>query len=421
MEVMISVNSEIGRLRKVIVHRPDEGISRIPPKHAEYLLFDDIVYYPNIVAEHNEFVNVLKAFIGNENVLEAENLLEEALTADPDLKVELIEKIVFHEELPKRDKSTFLSMPDEKLADLLISGYYKDKDYIYFDPIPNFIFTRDIAVVIHDYVIVTKAAKKARYRENLLARFIFLAHPLFKIERRNNKIINLNNLDKFPPNSRGEAVSMEGGDMMMISNDHLLIGCSERTSDHAFYSVKDYLFDNDIIKNVVQVNIPDDRSFMHIDTIFTRLSETDVVCYRPIVYDGQGSNVVVYRHSGEKKIYSSVKDFFKREINPATNFIFAGNGQSPYQEREQWTDGCNLVALRPGIGITYDRNPRTAIALENAGYTIIHARTFLAEVKKGNIDPDKVEKTIITIDSGELSRARGGSHCMTCPLIRDII
>ena len=418
---MIQVNSEIGTLRKVIVHRPDEGLSRIPPKHAENLLFDDIVYYPNIVAEHNEFVKVLQSFMGQNGVLEAENLIETALEADPDLKVDLIDRIIFYEELPKRDKVTFLTLPNEELADLLISGYHKAKDFIYFDPIPNFIFTRDIAVVVHDYVIVTRAAKMARYRENLLARFIFLAHPLFKEERRKNKIINLNDIDKFPPSRRGEPVTMEGGDMMMISNDHLLIGCSERTSDHAFYAVKDYLFDNEIIKNVVQVNIPDDRSYMHIDTLFTRISEKDVVCFRPIVYDGQGSNVNVYRDSGEKSVYSSVRDFFTNEVNAGTNFIFAGNGQSPYQEREQWTDGCNLVALKPGIGITYDRNPRTAVALKDAGYDIIHAREFLNGVQDGSINPETLDHTIITIDSGELSRARGGSHCMTCPLIRDSI
>jgi len=405
----------------VIVHKPDEGLSRIPPKHAEHLLFDDIVYYPNIVAEHNEFVKVLEAFVGKEGVLEAEHLLETALEADPDLKVDLIDRIIFYEELPKRDKVTFLTLPNDQLADLLISGYHNAKDYIYFDPIPNFIFTRDIAVAIHDYVIVTRAAKLARYRENLLARFIFLAHPYFKKERKNNKIINLNDFDKFPPSKRGEAVSMEGGDMMMITNDHLLIGCSERTSDHAFYAVKDYLFENEIIKNVVQVNIPDDRSYMHIDTLFTRISEQDVVCFRPIIYDGQGSNVNVYRDSGEKRVYSTVRDFFINEVNASTNFIFAGNGQSPYQEREQWTDGCNLVALRPGIGITYDRNPRTAIALKAAGYDIIHAREFLNGIQDGSIDAETIEKTIITIDSGELSRARGGSHCMTCPLVRDLI
>ncbi|MGK0317594.1 MAG: arginine deiminase, partial [Saprospiraceae bacterium] len=137
--------------------------------------------------------------------------------------------------------------------------------------------------------------------------------------------------------------------------------------------------------------------------------------------DGTSSNVIVHRADGNQEIYSSVREFFWAEINRDTRFIFAGDGESPYQEREQWTDGCNLVALRPGVALTYDRNPLTEKAFKDAGYNVVHASKLMPEIKKGLITADQVKNTIITLDSSELSRARGGSHCMTCPIIRESI
>jgi arginine deiminase len=416
---MINVSSEIGRLRKVMVHRPDKGISRISPKRAEELLFDDIVYVPQMAEEHRTFVDILEAFVGKKNVLEAEDLILEGLIASPELREELIDKVVDYEELPKTYDALLREMDNDTLTQVLVTGYLVEDDHIFFDPIPNFIFTRDVAVAVKDHVIITKAAKLARFRENLLTRFIFAAHPLFASTKADGKLINLNDINLFPPSKKGETVSIEGGDVMMLSDDFLLIGQSERTSAHAFNSIKDILFEKNVINNVVQINIPNERFCMHIDTLFTRISEDDVVCFKPIVYDGISSNVEVFRKDGSYANYDSVKNFLLKEINPNMNFIFSGNGESPYQEREQWTDGCNLVALKPGVGITYDRNPRTEVAFRNAGYNVVTAWDLLEKINDGAVDVNKIEKTIITIPSNELSRARGGSHCMTCPLVRD--
>ena len=100
-------------------------------------------------------------------------------------------------------------------------------------------------------------------------------------------------------------------------------------------------------------------------------------------------------------------------------FILSGDGESPYQEREQWTDGCNLVALKPGVAFTYDRNPHTEEAFKKAGYKMVHARQLLKDIKSGKIKVEEIENTIINLPSNELSRARGGSHCMTCPVERE--
>ncbi len=417
----VQVNSEIGKLKRVITHRPDDGIGRISPKHAEELLFDDIVHLPKMQEEHDVFTRILKSFLGEEHVLEVSQLLLESLDYNQEKKEFLIQKIANYEELPDRDIQLLLSLPNTELRDVLITGYCISKDVILFDPIPNFIFTRDIAVTVNDHVIITRAAKEARHRENFLTRFIFWTHPYFEYLHQEDKVINLNDINAFPPSKKGEHVSIEGGDVMTIHENYLLVGCSERTTEYAIHLLKEALFEKGVIENVVQINIPSARSCMHIDTLFTQVDVNDIVAYKPFIVDGNASSVVVHRKGKSPQNYNSVKDFFVAEINPNINFILSGNGQSPYQEREQWTDGCNLVTIKPGVAITYDRNPRTEQAFQLAGYQTIHAYDFIKGLENGTIDPQKVEKTIINIPSGELSRARGGSHCMTCPIERELL
>lgn len=413
------VSSEIGRLRQVIVHKPDAGISRISPRRSEELLFDDIVHLPLMQKEHGVFRQVLELFVDPSNVYETQDLIREALENDKDGREELIELIVGFEELPKQYGDMLRDLDHQKLAEVMITGYVKDKDHILFDPIPNFIFTRDIAAMVNDHIIITKASKFARHRENLLTRFIFWSHPQLNHLYKDEKVINLNMIDEFPPSPKGEAVCVEGGDIMVMNEDYLLIGASERSSSHGFHALKDKLFDKGIVRNVVQVTVPNERSYMHLDTLFTQINEKDAVAFKPIIVDGLSSYVEVYRDNGAYIEYPSMKEFLLSEISGSMNIIYAGQGQSPYQEREQWTDGCNLVALKPGVAVTYDRNPRTELAFRDAGYDIIHATELLRKVKKGELDVEKLERTIITIPSNELSRARGGSHCMTCPLQRD--
>jgi arginine deiminase len=327
--------------------------------------------------------------------------------------------VVAFEELPKVYRAEFDAMDHQTLARVLITGYYKENDTYYFDPIPNFIFTRDIAAVVNDHIVVSKAAKEARFRENLLTRFSIWHHPIFDAMKADGKIVNLNITEDFPPSRTGEVISVEGGDMMMLNSNYFIVGCSERSTMHAFHSLKKVLFDREVVDNVVMVKVPQDRAFMHIDTIFTHVNEDHMVAYKPIVVDGLSSYVEVYTKQGSMRKYSSIQDFVHAEINPEMEFIPAGNGVSPYQEREQWTDACNLLALRPGVAMTYERNLHTAQALKDRGYQLLPASEFLESCKGNQEFADGLSDTIITLPSAELSRARGGAHCMSCPLVRE--
>lgn len=411
----LQVSSETGRLRKVIIHRPDEGIELVTPDKAQEYLYEDIVFLKKMKEEHDIFSGIIKSFIGNENVLDVQNLLTEALS-DKKVKDDLIDAVCQFEDC-RHESTTFHELSAASLAYTFITGKIRKSNKIVFAPISNFIFCRDVGVMVNDHLLICEASKSARSRESLLCRFIFRHTVLFQ----KTKIVEISSLNIFLENLKNDEkpVSIEGGDVMMIHPDHLLIGHSERTTPKAIEHLCKILFAHKVVKTITSVSIPKQRFCMHLDTIFTMIDSKDCVAFEPLICEDEKLDVVQYVRDINTKVYYSSLKTMLLSVFPDLTIIPCGGGVSPYAEREQWTDGCNLFAIRAGVAVTYDRNHHTAKALKDMGYNLINARKLLQDFKSGKSHPENIQKTIILIPSNELSRARGGTHCLTFPIHRE--
>ena len=383
-------------------------------------------------------------FFASENVIELQWLLAQVLE-DADIRSKLVASVCAIEGCTYQTQRELLAYSPKELAKTFISGSAAGNRELLFAPIPNFIFTRDIGITINQYVLLNKPAKKARTREALLAKYIFFPPPLFADYR--NNIIELSDSHHsflLPKEEDDRKITLEGGDIMVVSENHLLVGVSERTSSEAAVRVTNLLFEKDVVEKVTIVKIPKKRDYMHIDTVFTQVKrdvwvmlgnfsrkavkhEDENVIERILEIKKEEKIKILQFHkkSPENPIsFESLEDLLvdisKNDLHceDEVRFIFSGNNEFPYNAREQWTDSCNLLALKEGVVLGYDRNDKTTEAFKAAGFTIIHAKELIEALEAGTLKVEEMHDTLILMPSAELSRARGGFHCMSMPILR---
>ncbi len=474
MDNKLFVSSEIGTLQRLLVHSPDSGLGKVVPSKAQDWLFEDIVhletirrheydYYTKILlyfldpekikgklaaidaleADRSFYKPESKDFFASDKVIELQWLLAEVLE-DKDIHSKLVASVSAIEGCTYEVQNELQQYSPVELAKTFVSGTSNSRDLL-FAPIPNFIFTRDIGITIKDHVLLNKPAKKARTREALLSKYIFFHHPLFAGYRDN--IIELpesNHSFLIPGNEDERKVTLEGGDIMVVSDNHLLVGVSERTSPEAAVRITNVIFEKRLMEKVSIIRIPRKRDYMHIDTIFTQVKRDVWVMlgnFSRKTVKREDEDVIERIMEIKKEEKIKILQFHKK--NPATpisfdnledllidiskndlhckeevRFIYSGNNEFPYSAREQWTDSCNLLALKEGVVLGYDRNDKTTEAFKNAGFHIVHVKELLQDLETGKTNIDSISDTLILMPSAELSRARGGFHCMSMPLAR---
>ena len=405
----ICVKSEIGKLRKVLIHRPGGELEHLTPEYLTTLLFDDIPYLKRAQIEHDSFAETLRS-CGVEVVYLCD-LVAQALDTDPAVRRQFVKEFLSNADtrIVGHEKELFKLLMDEpdtrtmvlrSMEGIMDDGFdfrktnpllnlTRTKAGFILDPIPNLYFTRDPMASVGCGASLNHMFSVTRNRETIYMKYVFEHHPDFQ-----DKVKKY--YDPSVP------YSIEGGDIHNLSADTLAIGLSERTTAQAIEVLARNIFadEESTIRNILAIDIPNMRAFMHLDTVLTQADRGVFIVHPGILH-----NIKVYRvFPGAKgtikaeSLKGTLESIFCRFLGlDEVRFIKCGGNNMIAAEREQWNDGSNALCVEPGTVIVYDRNTITNDILRDNGLKTLE------------------------IASSELSRGRGGPRCMSMPLVRDAL